>query len=92
MEKHLPVLKGLGTIVNYRILVLLSPLVSSLKTTSLIVNVTCLCVAPSPLETVLQFIISGSSVDVCVETKEAVFIKLVLRDTNNNRHVVECTI
>ena len=41
--------------------------------------------APSPLETTFSFFITGSTVEVCVETKTAVLLKLVLRDANNNR-------
>ena len=50
---------------------------------------TCLNVytAPSPLETTFSFRMSGDSVDVCVETKEAKAFKLILRDTNNKRYV-----
>ena len=45
--------------------------------------------APSPLEATFSFTISGSSVEVCVETKEAVRVKLILRDVNNQRYVRE---
>ena len=52
---------------------------------SLIISYT----APSPLETTFSFRMSGDSVDVCVETKEAKAFKLVLRDTNKKRYVRE---
>jgi hypothetical protein len=42
---------------------------------------------PCPLEPTFSFIISGSSVDVCVETKEAAAIKLILRDAGYKRYV-----
>ena len=43
--------------------------------------------APSPLETKFSFFITGSSVEVCVETKQAAIIKLILRDAEDNRQV-----
>lgn len=46
--------------------------------------------APSPLEATFSFTISGSTVKVCVETKEAVLLKLILRDVNDQRYVREC--
>ena len=42
---------------------------------------------PSELEPIFSFIISGSSVDVCVESKEAAVLKLILRDSSNKRDV-----
>ena len=56
------------------------------------IHVIYLYTAPSPLETTFSFIISdsGNSVDVCVETKEAAALKLVLRDSNKRRHVRKC--
>ena len=45
--------------------------------------------ALSPLEATFSFTISGSSVEVCVETKEALRVKLILRDVNNQRYVQE---
>ena len=42
---------------------------------------------PSELEPTFSFIISGSSVDVCVESKEAAVLKLILRDSSNKRDV-----
>ena len=43
--------------------------------------------APSELEPIFSFIISDSSVDVCVETESAMSLKLILRDTNSKRYV-----
>ena len=45
------------------------------------------CIAPSPLEAIFSFFITGNIVEVCVETKSAALMKLVLRDVNNNRYV-----
>ena len=42
---------------------------------------------PSELEPTFSFIISGSSVDVCVESREAAVLKLILRDSSNKRDV-----
>ena len=42
--------------------------------------------APSPLETTFSITITGSSVDVCVETKTAQAFKVVLRDAFRGRH------
>lgn len=44
-------------------------------------------IASSELEATFSFIINGSSVEVCVETKEAAFLKLTLRDVNNLHYV-----
>jgi hypothetical protein len=48
-------------------------------------------VAPSELEPIFSFIISDSSVDVCVETESAMSLKLILRDTNSKRYVETMT-
>lgn len=42
---------------------------------------------PSKLEVAFSFITNESSVEVCVETEEAAFLKLILRDVNNLRYV-----
>ena len=42
--------------------------------------------APSSLETTFSITITGSSVDVCVETKTARAFKVVLRDAARGRH------
>ena len=44
-------------------------------------------IAPSPLDTSFSVFVTGSSAEVCVETKAASIIKLVLRDADNKRGI-----